>query len=157
MPKQVGTSEASYPGGISFPIYDHNQAYLDKKRNDGTQIFEINKDAVNYWIQIGNNSKRTVAFSVDFGCTVESGANVNWYRRVGSSTFPGIDLCGNQHWWFFKINNSNSPQKYLIKTQHISGMVLDAKDNCSSGWCNVNIYKPESNDQTQLWYLEPAN
>ncbi len=157
-PKITGTT-TNYPGSAyaPMPIYDHNQYYLDKKRTDGTQIFEIKKHDVNYWIMLGDNSNRTVAYKVGFLCSVESGEDVDDYSRLGISQHPGTDACGNQHWWFFKLNNTTPPAKYLIKTQHVSGMVLDAKNDCSSGWCNVNIYPPESNDQTQIWVLEEVN
>ncbi len=67
------------------------------------------------------------------------------------NNMPGFSA--NQRWLFIRLQGD----KYLIKNL-ANGKLLDANNNCvNDNSCRIKTYKPGTDDQTQIWVLEPAN
>ncbi len=138
---------------------DNNQIFLDKRRNDGKQIFLIKKDGANYIITNPDNNNSVVA--IDAKEIAKEGADVDMSDRARVPVVEtNGDIIGNQHWWFFKIISGTGKVVYLIKNSSLPSKVIDAADACNStseADCGVNVYKGVSNDLSQLWILEKVN
>jgi hypothetical protein len=67
------------------------------------------------------------------------------------NNLPGFSA--NQRWLFIRLKND----KYLIKNL-ANGKLLDSNNSCiNDNTCRIKTYKPTTDDQTQIWVLEPAN
>ncbi|HEU4471560.1 MAG TPA: hypothetical protein VFR58_10780 [Flavisolibacter sp.] len=62
-------------------------------------------------------------------------------------------LSANQRWLFIRLKDN----KYLIKNV-ANGKLLDAHNDClDETSCGVKTYRPQTNDQTQIWIVEKAD
>jgi hypothetical protein len=116
---------------------------------------------IGYIIQFGTKSVTTSFFGITNTETksyVLDSETESLYQDGSSeiqlwekNNLPGFS--SNQRWLFIKLKND----KYLIKNL-ANGKLLDANNGCiNDNSCRIKSYKPVTDDQTQIWVLEPAN
>jgi pimeloyl-ACP methyl ester carboxylesterase len=104
---------------------------------------------IGYSLRFGVNDSKDVVLDSEMSDLFDDGAsNILLWER---NNVPGVSA--NQRWLLIRLRNN----KYLIKNL-ANGKVLDANNGCTQNeTCGVKTWRPVTDDQTQIWTIEPAN
>lgn len=120
---------------------------LGASRNNN--VFRVRKEGPSYRITLASNGKALEVHGME---RFNDGGRI----QTWTSNFVG-GVNANQKWFIYSFKKVGN-KFYCLLVNAASMKVLDAynKETNKNGG-RVQIYKSVSNDQTQVWILEPAN
>lgn len=119
----------------------------DLGRSSSNNIFTVRKEGPSYRIKLRTNGK---SLEVDGEERFKNGGNVQIWDGNPVGAFNA-----NQKWFFYKLNGGGGKCYLLVNAA--SFKVLDARNSqANQNGGEVRIKDAASNDQTQVWILEPV-